>query len=107
MTNKKICQYCGYIKPVEDFYAKADTNDGFQPWCVTCMIEYNKKYRQKKKEENFRKNFVVTEGVVKNMTFSEVVKTMKEYSATIEKQRELILELTAQLHGSDTLRVAR
>lgn len=47
---KKICSKCCKEKPVEEFYVKKDSKDGYRPDCIDCVKEHKKKYNGRYKD---------------------------------------------------------
>jgi hypothetical protein len=41
---KKICSICGNEKPVEEFYKRKDSKDGYRNDCIECHLEKKKIY---------------------------------------------------------------
>lgn len=50
MTTTKICTKCATEKPLSEFHFKKDTQK-YSTYCRSCTSEYNKSYREKKKEQ--------------------------------------------------------
>lgn len=59
---QKRCSRCGSVKKIKDFYSRALSPDGLQPWCKKCVHEHNhKRHSEHRSEEakysrNYRRN---------------------------------------------------
>ncbi len=47
----KRCGGCGVFLPLDSFYQRQDTKDGYVSKCRTCSMATSKSYRQKVKAE--------------------------------------------------------
>lgn len=54
-TYTKICVRCKIEKNIKDFYKNPRTKDKLRNWCKTCCSESCKKFREKRKNENYKK----------------------------------------------------
>jgi ribosomal protein S27AE len=46
----KTCPKCGDTKEIDEFYTQICQPDGLEGWCKTCMVEANRKNKQKNTE---------------------------------------------------------
>jgi hypothetical protein len=47
---KKICSKCGKEKPVEEFYVRNDSKDGYRSDCIECHLKQKKIYSKNNSE---------------------------------------------------------
>jgi hypothetical protein len=48
---EKTCRYCKKDKPLTEFSTQPDLADGYKNICRDCVREYNRQYREERKEE--------------------------------------------------------
>ena len=47
----KVCTRCKKRRKVAHFYKDRTINDGLSSWCKDCTKEYDRAYRERKREE--------------------------------------------------------
>ena len=68
-TMKKICSKCGKEKPVEEFYVRKDSKDGYRSDCIECHLIQKKIYSKENsqhKRDYMRQYRIDNPEVIKN-----------------------------------------
>lgn len=96
----KVCNKCGRVLPLSDFYTNSKAKDGHATYCKVCSnaisVEYARKRRARKKEEAKGNERIEFEKKYKIYTDKELAKFTP---------RELMLELKARGYVGELLYV--
>lgn len=82
----KMCNICGIEKNINDFNKKADSKDGYHPYCKNCDSIKHKEYYQKNKEhlkqkmKKYYQNNKIKIRKVNQKWYFEHQQEMKEYN---------------------------
>jgi len=101
--SEKQCSRCKEIKPVSDFYKNNGWIDGFHPYCKKCVLAYNKKKRELKREQSPGK-FRWKRDLICHDYFAQIDSPMKAYvlgvlaadGNVLPKHHRITLELSAK-----------
>ena len=47
----KKCSQCGLEKPLDDFYANAESRDGYSSMCKQCQNKISRRYAQENRDK--------------------------------------------------------
>lgn len=98
MATSKSCITCGEPKPLDAFYLNPKTVDVRDPRCKTCVLRYEKEYREKNAEKikerraaHYAKNRAKI--LARNRAYKE--KHRKELAAYTKNRREKMPDIVA------------
>lgn len=103
---KKVCVKCGVGKPIEDFYVRVDSKDGYRTDCIDCVKEQKKKYNgrysdRKKKWYEDNKLLVIQRSKKWKEDNSERNSVLNKQSD--KRRRPLISKYRRERYQSDNL----
>jgi hypothetical protein len=103
---KKICSKCGNEKPVEEFYKKKDSKDGYRSDCIVCVKEQKKKYNGRygdRKRKWYDENKELTIQRSKEWRESNIEKNRKLNRESDKRRRPLISKYRRERYQLDNL----
>jgi hypothetical protein len=103
---KKVCSKCGNEKPVEEFYKKKDSKDGYRNDCIVCVKEQKKKYNGRygdRKRKWYNENKELTIQRSKEWKTNNIERNRELNRESDKRRRPLISKYGRERYQSDNL----